>query len=76
MTNEAEAAFKQSVQLCPTSPEGNFRLAQLYTENGRYDDAIAVITELQKLDPLNDKISLAIEQMRKLKRQAEKKQTQ
>jgi tetratricopeptide (TPR) repeat protein len=74
MTTESEAAFKQAVQLCPTSPEGNFRLAQLYMENGRYDDAIAVLTQLQKLDPLNDKIKMAIEQVRQMTRQAGEKQ--
>jgi hypothetical protein len=76
MTTESEAAFKQAVQLCPTSPEGNFRLAQLYMELGRTDEAIAVLAQLQKLDPLNDKISMAIEQLRKLKRPAEGKQAQ
>jgi hypothetical protein len=76
MSEEAEAAYKQAIELCPTSPEANFRLAQLYMELSRADDAIAVLAQLQKLDPLNDKIGMAIEQMHKLKRQAGEKQAQ
>src|SRR5207249_1102979 len=30
LTNEAEVVFRQAVELCPTSPEPNYRLAQLY----------------------------------------------
>ena len=64
---ETEAAFKQSIALWPTSPEANFRLAQLYIEQGRIDDAIAVLSTLQQLDPLNSKIAQAIDQLREMK---------
>ncbi len=67
MSNEAEYAFKQALQLCPESPEANFRLAQLYMELGRGDDALATLEALQKLDPLNDKITGAIQQIRGIK---------
>jgi len=67
----AEAAFKQAITLCPASPEANFRLAQLYMEMGRADDAIALLQKLQKLDPNNDKIAMAIEQLRKMKHETE-----
>jgi tetratricopeptide (TPR) repeat protein len=60
---EAEYAYKQALQLCPESPEANFRLAQLYMELGRADDALATLQALQKLDPLNDKIKNAIQQI-------------
>ena len=42
MVPQAEYAFKQALNLCPESPEANFRLAQLYIEQGRVDDALAV----------------------------------
>jgi tetratricopeptide (TPR) repeat protein len=67
MSTEAEYAFKQSLQLCPESPEGNFRLAQLYMELGRTDDALNTLEALQKLDPLNDKITGAIDQIKGIK---------
>ncbi len=68
LRDEAEAAYKQAITLCPASPEANFRLAQLYMETGRSDQAIAVLTECQKLDPHNRHISAAIEQLRAARR--------
>jgi len=67
MASEAEYAFKQALQLCPESPEGNFRLAQLYMELNRAEDALATLEALQKLDPLNDKITGAIDQIKSIK---------
>ena len=63
MSAEAIYAFKQALELCPETPEGNFRLAQLYMELGRADDALATLQALQKLDPLNAKITQAIQQI-------------
>ncbi len=74
MNKQAEFAFKQALEFCPESPEGNFRLAQLYIEQDRIDDAIDVLSTLQKLDPLNEKIASAIDQLRGMKQSA--RQTQ
>jgi tetratricopeptide (TPR) repeat protein len=63
MAAEAIYAFKQALELCPESPEGNFRLAQLYMELGRAEDALTTLQTLQKLDPLNAKITQAIQQI-------------
>ncbi len=63
LMGEAEYAYKQALQLCPESPEGNFRLAQLYIELGRPGDALATLESLQKLDPLNDKVRGAVHQV-------------
>ena len=74
MTPEAEAAFKQALELCPISPEANFRLAQLYMESKRYDAAIAVMDRLlSQLSPGSerDKVALASAQIRDMKRKAE-----
>jgi len=64
---EAKYAYEQSLQLCPDSPEANFRTSQLHLETGHPDDAIAVLVAYQKLDPLNNKIDLAINQIRGMK---------
>jgi tetratricopeptide (TPR) repeat protein len=69
MTEQAEYAYKQALQLCPESPEANFRLAQLYMEQGRVEDAVTVLEALKKLDPLNPKISQAIQQIQGFRQQ-------
>ena len=63
LTEDATYAYQQARKLCPESPEANFRLAQLYMELGRPDDALKVLQELQQLDPLNGKITGAINQI-------------
>jgi tetratricopeptide (TPR) repeat protein len=73
MTNEAEAAFIQSRQLYPTSPEANFRLAQLYMEAGRFDDAIDTLRSLHQIEPREDerrKIQEAIKTINAMKQEA------
>ena len=67
MSAEAIYAFKQSLALCPESPEANFRLAQLYMELGHPELALATLQALQKLDPLNSKITGAISQIMNIK---------
>ena len=54
MYDEAEYAFKQSIDLYPLSPEATFRLAQMYMNMQRYDDARKLIEDFAKADPLND----------------------
>jgi hypothetical protein len=73
LTSESEAAFKQAVELCPTSPEANFRLVDLYTEQNHFDEAIAVIKRLQSCwvsANADDRqhVAQAIEQIREAKR--------
>ena len=50
---EADYAFKQSLELCPDSPEANFRLADLYMRQRRYNEACDLIAHYQVLDPYN-----------------------
>lgn len=64
--NEAEYAYRQSLQLCPDSPEANFRFAQLLLETGKAADAVATLENYQKLDPLNSKIGAAVQQIRNI----------
>jgi thioredoxin-like negative regulator of GroEL len=75
LTNEAEVAFKQAVGLCPASFEPNFRLAQLYVEAGRFDDAITVLEQFQRrLATTDTHVTAAISRIREMKLEAEKKQ--
>ena len=53
-TDDAEHAFRQAQALCPASPEAAFRLADLYANGGRWDEAMAVMEEFRKVDPKND----------------------
>ena len=70
MVPEAEYALRQAIALCPESPDGNFRLAQLYIELGRYDDALAVLEEFAKHDRYNLRIPDFIDTVRTLKQQS------
>jgi hypothetical protein len=75
LTNEAEAAFKQAIELGPTMPEAPFRLAQLRVEQNRHDDAVAVLEQFRKVSKPDPKLDEAIAQIREVERRAEKKQT-
>ncbi|HUK81977.1 MAG TPA: tetratricopeptide repeat protein [Verrucomicrobiae bacterium] len=63
LAGEAEAVYKQAMTLCPASAEASFSLAQLYLEQNRPDDAVAVLDQLRKFDPHNAKISLAVQRI-------------
>ncbi len=63
---EAETAFLQAIELSPISPEANFRLADLYLQQSRFQDAVAVMQQNQELDPRNDKIEGFLNQIRML----------
>ena len=54
--SEAEYAFKQSLQLCPDSPEANFRLADLYTRQRRFDEARKLIQTYLAFDNYNNNV--------------------
>ena len=54
MYAEAEYAFKQSIDLYPLSPEATFRLAQMYMNMQRFEDAEALVKAFAEADPKND----------------------
>jgi len=60
---EAEYAFKQSVALYPLSPEANFRLANLYMNLRRYDEARSVISAFAEKDPNSDNAKSFLKQI-------------
>jgi hypothetical protein len=69
---EAEYALHQAISLSPESPDANFRLAQLYVELHRYDDALAVLEDFAKHDRYNPRIPDFIDTVRTLKQQSNK----
>ncbi len=69
LMKEAEEAYLQSIELCPDSPEANFRLAQLYIEMTRFSEAAAILNRYQEHDPYNTKIRDAINAINELQRQ-------
>ena len=52
--DEAEYAYKQSVELYPLSPEALFRLAQMYVNIGRDEDAVVLLKDFVEKDVHND----------------------
>lgn len=54
MYAEAEYAFKQSIDLYPLSPEATFRLAQMYMNMQRFEDADQLVRAFAEADPKND----------------------
>ena len=66
---EAEFAFQQAVELFPISPEANFRLADLYLKQNRFDDAYTVMETNLKQDARNKKIKGFMQQITLLKQQ-------
>ena len=63
MLPEAEYAFRQSLQLCPNSPEGCFRLADLFMNQHRFDDARALMLAYLKFDEYNRNVKGFITQI-------------
>jgi len=53
MHREAEYAFRQAVDLCPESPEGSFRLAELYLNQRRFKEARQLIAAYMLIDKYN-----------------------
>jgi len=54
LAGEAEYAYKQSLKLCPDSPEANFRLADLYLRLRRYAEARKLIEIYHQVDIYNN----------------------
>jgi hypothetical protein len=74
MTNEAEAAFKQALELGPTTIGPAWRLAYFYSEAGRFDEALTVLEQFQSrlsvTDEWRQRTAEIIAQIRERKCQA------
>lgn len=60
---EAEAAFLQSIALYPLNPESNFRLANMYAQQGRITEAQNLLAKLIEQDPKNDSANGFLKQL-------------
>jgi thioredoxin-like negative regulator of GroEL len=65
----AEYAYRQAIDLCPSSPEANYRLTQLYMDQGKFDEGRAIMEKYQEYDPYNTKIQDAINAIKDIQRQ-------
>ena len=68
MIAEAEYAFRQSLTLCPESPEASFRLADLFMQQHRYAEASKVMEAYWKLDPYNGNVASFINSIQEMDR--------
>ena len=73
MYDEAEYAFKQSIELYPLSPEASFRLAQMYMNMQRFDDAEQLIRGFAAADPKNDSAKGFLSQIEGTKRMIDRR---
>jgi hypothetical protein len=66
LDDEAEAAFRQAIRLCPGSPEASFRLARMFDERGRTEDAVRVMEAYVAAGPLHspEKAASYLEELR------------
>ena len=74
MYDEAEYAFKQSIELYPLSPEATFRLAQMYMNMQRVEDAEKLIRAFAAEDPANDSAKGFLGQIENARRMGTRRQ--
>ena len=63
---EAEAAFRQAVALYDLSPEAHFRLANLISGQGRYEEAIELYEAFIAKDPNNERSVQYLNHLKKM----------
>lgn len=71
---EAEYAFRQSIDLYPLSPEANFRLAQMYMNMQRFEDAEKLIRGFAEADPKNESAKGFLGQIENARRMGNRRQ--
>ncbi|HAL91836.1 MAG TPA: hypothetical protein DCM68_02270 [Verrucomicrobia bacterium] len=74
MYDEAEYAFRQSIDLYPLSPEANFRLAQMYMNMQRFADAEKLIRGFAEADPKNESAKGFLGQIENARRMGDRRQ--
>jgi tetratricopeptide (TPR) repeat protein len=64
---EAEAAFRQAIDLYDLSPESNYRLANLLTQLGRFDEAMTLFDSFLEKDENNEQAAGFLAQLKERK---------
>jgi tetratricopeptide (TPR) repeat protein len=67
LPDRAEAAYLQSMELYPASPEAVFRLADMYNRQLRFDDSEHVVERFAGFDPTNQQIPVFYQGLRQLR---------
>ena len=62
---DAEAAFRQAIRLCPSSPEASFRLTQMLADRKRMAEAVQTMENLLAVDPANETAKDYLQQLKK-----------
>ncbi len=71
---EAEAAYKQAIALYDLSPESNYRMADLLSRMGRYDEAISIFDDFVEKDTNNEQAKAFRQQIEERKSLTSRKQ--
>ncbi len=71
--DEAEHAFQQAIDLYPLSPEAHFRLAEMYMQLRRLDEARMTIEALLADDPHNNRVAAFHQQLVQLQAQDQRR---
>jgi len=74
MWDNAEKAYRESISLCPLSPEATFRLTQMYMRIGRLDDAIKLLEWYNIQDPKNGRSKEMIDIIKNRKARIDRKE--
>ncbi len=71
---QAEKAFQQAIALYDLSPESNYRLAELLTREGRFNEAISLFEDFIHKDPNNEQARGFLEQLQQRKQMGSRQQ--
>lgn len=72
--DEAEYAFRQAIELYPLSPEANFRLADAYMHQYRFEQARDLMSDFLLQDPHNERIHAILQAIERLIRADRRRQ--
>jgi hypothetical protein len=71
LEREADFAFKQSIALCPYSPEAVYRYVQLLVNARRIDDALLVAETAAKIAPEDSQFGYLVSNLNSIKSQSQ-----
>ena len=63
---DAESAFLQAIELCPSELKSTKSLSNVYLKQNRIDDALKIAMEFKKKNPDNKKADILINKIKNL----------